>query len=233
MIDSEDAARAWLVEGLGIDSAAMARLSQLVTMLIEENERQNLVSRGSLAHVWQRHIADSAQLLCVPRGTPAEVEGDWLDLGSGAGFPGLVIAALDPARRMTLVDSRKLRTEWLSRAAAALGLSNVEVVLSRVEDLPPRQFSVISARAFAPLDKLLTLSARFSTPATTWLLPKGAKAHHELHMLNSTWRHMFHVEQSLTDPAAGIVVGTLPATLPVPRSTAAHTGNHSEEGLRR
>ncbi|MCH7630095.1 MAG: 16S rRNA (guanine(527)-N(7))-methyltransferase RsmG, partial [Proteobacteria bacterium] len=149
----------------------MARLGRLADLLVEENTRQNLVARGTLPHVWQRHILDSAQLLaCVPRGTmPA---GPWLDLGTGAGFPGLAVAALEPDRPVTLVDSRRLRTDWLARAAADLRLANVDVVLSRVEDLPTRQYAVISARAFAPLDKLLHLSARFSTPETLWLLPK-------------------------------------------------------------
>jgi 16S rRNA (guanine527-N7)-methyltransferase len=74
--------------------------------------------------------------------------------------------------------------------------------------VPDTKAAVISARAFAPLDKLLDLSARFSTSATMWLLPKGASAQHELAELRG-WAHMFHVEQSLTDPAAGIIVGTL------------------------
>jgi len=203
-IDSEAAAQAWLCDGLGVDDKAMARLRALVDLLIAENERQNLVARGSLASVWQRHIVDSAQLLHVSRETG---EGAWLDLGTGAGFPGLVIAALQPWRKVTLVDSRRLRTEWLARAAAALGLDAVEVILARVEDLPARSFDVISARAFAPLERLLGLSARFSTPQTLWLLPKGAKASHELTELDKAWRHTFHVEHSLTDSAAGILVG--------------------------
>ena len=203
-IDSEAAAQAWLRDGLGVDDQAMARLRALVDLLIAENERQNLVARGSLASVWQRHIVDSAQLLHVSRETG---EGAWLDLGTGAGFPGLVIAALQPWRKVTLVDSRRLRTEWLARGAAALGLDAVEVILARVEDLPTRSFDVISARAFAPLERLLGLSARFSTPQTLWLLPKGAKASHELTELDKAWRHTFHVEHSLTDSAAGILVG--------------------------
>lgn len=205
LIASEAAAQAWLIETLGADVAAMDRLRQLVAMLVEENQQQNLVSRGSLEAVWQRHIVDSAQLLHVSRGTP----GAWLDLGTGAGFPGLVIAALQPERSVVLVDSRRLRTEWLERAAAALKLPRVQVVLARVEDLPSRTHAVISARAFAPLPRLLGLSARFSTPQTLWLLPKGAKARHELQELGGEWAHTFHVEQSLTDSAAGVLVGHL------------------------
>jgi 16S rRNA (guanine527-N7)-methyltransferase len=208
-IASEQDAREWLAAR---HADAMARLDVLVGALREENERQNLVSRPSLDAVWQRHILDSAQLLHVSRETVPP--GPWLDLGSGAGFPGLVIAALEPERPVTLVDSRRLRTEWLARAAALMGLANVEVVLARAEDLGERQWHVISARAFAPLDRLLDIAAGFSTPETLWLLPKGAKAQHELDTLGAEWNRTFHVEQSLTDPSAGIIVGHLQGRLP-------------------
>jgi 16S rRNA (guanine527-N7)-methyltransferase len=204
-MESETAARAWLADKFDVGQAAMDRLDRLVIMLGEENQRQNLVSRSSLEHVWQRHIADSAQLLDVSRETLGA--GAWLDLGTGAGFPGLVIAALQPEREIALVDSRRLRTEWLSRAVAELQLDRAQVVLARVEDLPSHKFSVISARAFAPLERLLSLSVRFSTPQTLWLLPKGAKARHELAELDNRWRHTFHVEQSLTDAQGGVLVG--------------------------
>lgn len=211
-IAGEAEAKAWLETGLSIEPVAMARLASLVEALADENARQNLVARASMEHVWQRHVADSAQLLRVSRETVPD--GSWLDLGSGAGFPGLVIAALQPARPVTLVDSRRLRTEWLARVATALGLANVEVILSRVEDLPERHWHVISARAFAPLEKLITIAARFSTPETLWLLPKGVKAQHELETLAADWNHVFHVEQSLTDPSAGIITGRLLGQMP-------------------
>jgi 16S rRNA (guanine527-N7)-methyltransferase len=232
-IESEADARDWLTGTLGIDPDGMARLEHLAALLVEENERQNLVARGSLPHVWQRHIVDSAQLLHVSRGTSPD--GLWLDLGTGAGFPGLVIAALQPEREVVMVDSRRLRTEWLARAATALGLTRARVVLSRVEDLPSRAHAVISARAFAPLDRLLSVSARFSTPETLWLLPKGAKARHELQELAASWRHTFHVEQSLTDSAAGVLIGHLLApteTHAVRNSSAARTKRPDRKGAR-
>ncbi|WP_082703584.1 16S rRNA (guanine(527)-N(7))-methyltransferase RsmG [Novosphingobium sp. Fuku2-ISO-50] len=234
MIDNEAAARAWLVDALGADQTALERLERLVAMLAEENQRQNLVARASLDHVWQRHIVDSAQLLSVSRGT-AVGEGAWLDLGTGAGFPGLVIAAMQPTREVVVVDSRRLRTEWLARAADALGLDRVRVVLSKVEDLPTRAHAVISARAFAPLERLLSLSARFSTPQTLWLLPKGAKARHELQELGKGWRHTFHVEQSLTDAAAGVLVGHLlgaPTTNDTAQVRNSTTGHPARKGAR-
>ena len=89
-----------------------------------------------------------------------------------------------------------------------MGLDRAEVVPQRLELVETEPFRAISARAFAPLDRLLRLSARFSTADTLWLLPKGRSAQQELQVLQG-WDHMFHVEQSLTDSEAGIVVGTL------------------------
>jgi len=204
MIDSEGAAREWLRALPECDDAALARIETLITLLREENGRQNLVSAASLDDVWRRHIVDSAQLLPhVPRGTAP-----WLDLGTGAGFPGLVIAALRPECDVLMVESRKRRIEWLERAVAALDLPRARVVGMRLEAVPSQDVGVISARAFAPLDRLLDLSARFSTGDTRWLLPKGASAAQELASLRN-WHHQFHVEQSLTDPQSGIIVGTI------------------------
>lgn len=215
MIADEDQAKAWLRGLPDCDETAMERLERLVKLLVEENAQQNLVSAASLDRVWQRHIADSAQLLPhVPRETSA-----WLDLGTGAGFPGLVIASLRPRCPVHLVESRKRRIEWLQRAASELGLDHVEVKGCRLEDVPSRDVAVISARAFAPLDRLLTLSARFSTSDTIWLLPKGRSARQELDMLRG-WTHMFHVEQSLTDEEAGVIVGTLQGRAGKKRNTA-------------
>lgn len=204
MIASEADAAAWIRGLPDCDAGAMARLEHLVALLAEENTRQNLVSAASLSEVWRRHIADSAQLLTyVPRGTSP-----WLDLGTGAGFPGLVVAALCPERDVILVESRKRRIEWLEHAARALALERVTVAGARLEDVPDRHAGVISARAFAPLDRLLALSARFSTSDTIWLLPKGRSAQQELQALRG-WNHTFHVEQSLTDSDAGVIVGRL------------------------
>lgn len=205
MIDSEAAAQAWLAARPEWDALAAERIDRLIALLAEENTRQNLVAAASLSVVWQRHIVDSAQLLAhVPR----ETSSPWLDLGTGAGFPGLVIAALRPECEVVMVESRARRVEWLERARLALGLERACVIGSRLELVPSRSFRVISARAFAPLPKLLELSARFSTKDTLYLLPKGRSAQQELLELNR-WNHLFHVEQSLTDTEAGVIVGQL------------------------
>lgn len=202
---NEAEARAWLEAMPEWDATAKERLEALAALLIEENRCQNLVSAASLDEVWRRHIADSAQLITyVPRETTAP----WLDLGTGAGFPGLVVAALRPDCAVTMVESRGRRAEWLERARITLGLDRARIEGVSLEKLATQQYRVISARAFAPLPKLLELSARLSTTETVWLLPKGRSALQELVALTG-WNHLFHVEQSLTDPDAGIIIGRL------------------------
>lgn len=204
MIDDAEA-RTWIKARPDVDHSKFEKLDRFSKLLIEENERQNLVARSSLDRLWLRHIADSAQLMDhVPRGTSPS----WLDLGTGAGFPGIVVAVLAPTTAVTLVESRTRRIDWLHRAIDMMGLPNVVVIGKRLEAVSDQKYGVISARAFAPLADLLNLSARFSTAATTWLLPKGRSATKELDELTG-WDHMFHVELSLTDPEAGILVGNL------------------------
>ncbi len=185
------------------DQPAMERLQSFIELLAAENEQQNLVSDKSIESVWQRHVADSLQLLThVSRGTSP-----WLDLGSGAGMPGLILAMAQPDLTIHLVESRKRRVAWLESVKAQFSLSNCHIHGSKLENIETFPTGVICARAFAPLGKLLRLSARFSTRETTWLLPKGRSAVQELSEQPESLRAMFHVEQSRTDPQAGIVIG--------------------------
>lgn len=197
----EAAARA----ALNVPRETLGRLDAFVALLREENERQNLVSRGTLEQVWVRHIFDSAQLLrFAPEGVST-----WLDLGSGAGFPGLVVAALRPDGTTTLVESRKLRVDFLGRAAEVLGINDrVEIVPTSLQAMAVCPFEVISARAFAPLGKLLTLAERFSQPETIWILPKGRNAKSELEAARASWQGSFRLEASLTDSDAMIIVAS-------------------------
>ena len=205
ILTTEAQAQEWMAQLPEWNTLAKERLTLLGCMLREENQRQNLIGAASMEALWLRHIADSAQLLWH---VPNESTSPWLDLGTGAGFPGLVIAALRPDCRVTMVESRTRRAEWLETARQAMGLVHAEVFGVQLEQLPTAKFCTISARAFAPLPKLLDLSARFSTSDTRWLLPKGRSAAQELSSL-SGWQHMFHVEQSLSDADAGIIVGSL------------------------
>ena len=190
------------------DARAGEQLEAYARLLLEENRHQNLISKLSEAQLWMRHLADSAQLLeHVPRETfAAGAPGPWLDLGTGPGLPGLVIAILCPQIPTVLVESRTRRVEFLERCVEALDLKNCTVIGQRLEQVKPFECRVISARAFAPLEKLLRLSAPFSTKQTRYLLPKGRSAAHELSQAKPSIRNMFHVKHSLTDAEAGIIV---------------------------
>lgn len=201
MIESEDQARTYVAKRCSDD--AFAKLEQFAVSLLTEAENQNLIAKSTIDTLWQRHFADSAQLLDhVPRET-----GTWLDLGTGAGFPGIVTAIMRPELPHVLVESRARRVEWLERCIDAARLENCRVAGVRLQKVETFEAGVISARAFAPLKELINLSARFSTDRTTWLLPKGRSAEQERDELDSLQRKMFHVKQSVTSPDAAILVG--------------------------
>lgn len=188
------------MDDLGVSRETSDRIDQFIALLREENARQNLVSAATLAHVFARHVVDSAQLWRL-----APDASSWLDLGSGAGMPGMIIAMLDTAP-ITLVESRRLRADWLRRVADILGLTHVSVEHSRLELVKTRSVGVITARAFAPLPKLFALAHRFSTEETRWILPKGRSAAEELASVATTWHGSFHMEPSVTDPDSAILV---------------------------
>lgn len=200
----EDRARHWLTDALGVSRETMAKLESLREAVIDEANHQNLVSAATIPHFWARHIVDSAQLLPLASAAGA---GTWLDLGTGAGFPGMVVALLS-ARPVILVESRRKRYEFLRKLAEQLALPHVSVHGGRLETLETRIVAVISARAFAPLPKLLDLAARFSRNETIWLLPKGQSAADELALIDRTWHGKFHINASLTDENAAILVGS-------------------------
>jgi 16S rRNA (guanine527-N7)-methyltransferase len=198
----EAEARAWLVSTFDVPRETLQRLDAFVALLRTENERQNLVSRSSLDAMWSRHIADSAQLILHA----SAAAGSWIDLGTGAGFPGLIAALLHPAA-VTMVEERRKRVEFLSAARETLQLpERTRILGSRVEVVEPAKYDVISARAFAPLDRLLALGERFATPQTRWVLPKGRNAKTELAAAEASWQGEFRLEPSLTDADAWIIV---------------------------
>lgn len=189
---------------LDVPRETIERMDAFAKLLRSENERQNLVSKASLETLWERHILDSAQLI---RFAPKDAR-SWLDLGTGAGFPGLMVPLFHSAG-VVLVESRRLRADFLRTAASTLGVAQrVEILCSKLEAVPARPFDVISARAFAPLPRLLALAERFSTPETVWILPKGRNAKSELEAARSSWQGDFRLEPSLTDADARIVVAT-------------------------
>jgi 16S rRNA (guanine527-N7)-methyltransferase len=200
-------AQAFLRDEFDVSRETHDRLEAFIGFLRREAQSQNLISASTLDHIWSRHIVDSAQLLkfasvdVIPR--------NWIDLGAGAGFPGLIVAILSNFH-VTLVESRARRIEYLERAAALLDLEHQVTVagmpLERFETAP---FSVISARAFAPLPRLFEIAERFSTDKTLWLLPKGRNAAKEWDEVEPFWGGDFRIEDSVTDAESGILVGHL------------------------
>jgi 16S rRNA (guanine527-N7)-methyltransferase len=199
-MNTEAEARQWLAVDLGVPRETLERFDSFAAYLRQQNERQNLVSRGSLEHLWVRHIADSAQLtLHAPSPTAS-----WLDLGSGAGFPGLIVAALHQGP-VTLVESRKLRVQFLEQAADILQV-RVRIIGERLEKVAAEPFAVISARAFARSATTFEISHPFSTATTRWILPKGASAQSELDAARASWQGEFRLVPSLTDDRASIII---------------------------
>jgi 16S rRNA (guanine527-N7)-methyltransferase len=188
------------VTGRAVSRETIERLSAFAAFLESESQRQNLIARSTLEHVWDRHILDSAQLV---RFEPHS-SSSWIDIGSGAGLPGIVIACLVEGS-VTLVEPRKLRAEFLHRVAESLAL-RAEVLCCRAEHVHG-QFDVIAARAVAALPRLLEISQHLSTRKSVWVLPKGRTASAELAEVQRAWQGTFHVERSLTDADSAIIVG--------------------------
>jgi 16S rRNA (guanine527-N7)-methyltransferase len=204
---TEDDAQSWIKANFDVSRETWERLEAFVAFVRRESHSQNLIAQSTIDHIWQRHIVDSAQLLkLLPRSID---DGPWLDLGAGAGFPGIVTAILSK-HKTVLVESRTKRIDYLHRAVEMLDLeAQIDIAGMTVERLQTAEFAIISARAFAPLPKLLDLAARFSTNKTHWLLPKGRNAAKELNECNMLWSLAFEIRPSVTDEEAGILVGCL------------------------
>jgi 16S rRNA (guanine527-N7)-methyltransferase len=187
----------------GVSRETMERLETHLDLLRRWNPRINLVSPASLGRAWERHFADSAQLWRL-RPAGAQV---WLDLGSGAGFPGLVVAAMGvetPGFEVHLVESDQRKAAFLSAVVRATGVP-ATVHADRVEALPPMRADVVSARALAPLGTLLAMAEKHRRPGGTGLFPKGASVHKEIAEAAAHWRFDHAIHPSLTDPRAAIV----------------------------
>ncbi|MCW3846785.1 16S rRNA (guanine(527)-N(7))-methyltransferase RsmG [Sphingomonas sp. LB-2] len=196
---TEDEARSWVRARFGVPRETV--LARYAGILRDESARQNLIAASTLDEIWNRHLADSAQLIPL-----ADVDGPWIDIGAGAGLPGLVISILTD-RDVTLVEPRTKRAEFLRTTAAALGLDNVTVAASRIEThKPARPAAVISARAVAPLYELFAGARHCTDSSTIWLLPKGRNAESEVEATRGAWQGVFHVEPSITSPDSGIVI---------------------------
>lgn len=182
-----EAVHEWLIQTLAVSRETLDCLDALVARVLEEAKQQNLISAATIPDIWRRHVLDSAQLHLHASGDT------WLDVGAGAGFPGLVNAAI-ARRNHVLVEPRRIRADFLARVASDLGLP-VQVrqtSVERVDDIRP---DVITARAVAPAPKLIQATRHLAGPSTTWLLHGG----------RSVADHGYELIPSLTAPDSFLV----------------------------
>lgn len=188
-------------EIFNVSRETIERLDAYRALLERWNARMNLVSKQSITEFWTRHAADSAQIAQICRGGT----GNWVDLGSGGGFPAVVLAVIFAGEsreiQMTMVESDMRKASFLRAALRETGVPG-RVEAQRIEKLAPMNADFISARALAPLHKLVGYAKRHGAPAGKAFFLKGAKAEEEIKEALVSWR--FDVEKfpSKTDPAA-------------------------------
>lgn len=179
-------------------------LKRFVALVLRWNPRINLVSKASLPEIWDRHILDSAQIFDLAPNSAAS----WIDLGSGGGFPGLVVAILAahrrPALEMTLVESDQRKAVFLRQVIRELGL-RATVRTQRIEQISDLHADVVSARALAALPELLAFAAPLLAKDGTCLFAKGAGRRQEIDEARRAWGFDVVEIPSITDPAAAIL----------------------------
>jgi 16S rRNA (guanine527-N7)-methyltransferase len=196
--------RAEALAVLNVSRETVSRLDAYAALLEKWNPAINLVAKSTLAELWTRHILDSAQLFDL---APLDAK-RWADLGAGGGFPGLVIAILAaekrPELKIALVESDARKAAFLQAALRETGLA-AEVIAERIEKIPPLQADVVSARALAPLPKLLAYAERHLAEGGVALFPKGAGAEAELSESLERWQFSVQKHPSRTDQEAAVL----------------------------
>ena len=193
-------------EAFKVPRETIHRLSVYAEHLAEWQTRHNLVSSKTVPELWQRHFADSAQLLAL-----APTAKTWLDLGTGAGFPGLVVAVLAANQgtlRMHLVESTAKKCAFLAHVAQMTDTS-VDIHCNRIEELARSESKlkpdIVSARALAPMPRLFKLAAPFFRPGTRGLFLKGRDAEREIEAARASWHFTCRLHPSLTSNDSSIV----------------------------
>lgn len=182
-----------------------SELGRFIALVREWQAVHNLVSRTALQELWTRHVVDSLQLV-----DKAPEFHEWVDLGSGAGFPGLVVAIAfkgQPQRRFTLVESNAKKAAFLRTAIRETGV-NAKVAAERIEShaqTMPGGADVVSARGLAPLPKLCSLAAPYMHANSVLLLLKGQDFAQELHEASKSWNLDVLDSPSVTDPAGRVL----------------------------
>lgn len=158
------------------------KLDKYIELLLKWNKSINLIAKSTESEIWRRHILDSAQLTRFIKPSFSSL----LDVGSGAGFPAIVIAILRPEIEVTLVESDMKKCAFLASVSRETN-ARIKIISDRVEKIKPQKFDLITARAFAALDKILHLCASQISPQTELLLLKGEKVEEELAIARKIW----------------------------------------------
>jgi 16S rRNA (guanine527-N7)-methyltransferase len=188
----------------GVSQATLARLQAYAGLLTTWSGRINLVASSTLADPWRRHFLDSAQLYpLIPNPLSSAGAPTLIDLGSGAGFPGLVLAIMG-TEGVELVESDARKCAFLREAARVAG-ATVTIRNARIEAVPARPATAITARGCASLDRLLSYSQRFIGPDTVCLFAKGEQAGHEVVVAAQAWDFDVTSHPSRTDPRGVIL----------------------------
>lgn len=190
---------------LDVSRETIANLERMLQEVLRWNSAINLISPGTKDTAWTRHVLDSAQLIDFVVGR----SGHWVDLGSGGGFPGLVLAVIAketaPNLRFTLVESDQRKATFLQQTARTLAV-DVSVVAERAERLGPLEADVISARALRVLADLLPYAHRHLRPSGIALFLKGVSFQQEVTVARQEWSFDAECLPSRTNPSAGLVV---------------------------
>lgn len=191
-------------EGLNVSRETFSRLEILADLLVKWNKKINLVSHSTIDDVWGRHIEDSLQLLPLA----SSGGGKWVDIGSGGGFPGLVIAAANTERtnpfNLTLIESDQRKCSFLRTALREMGAQGT-VICQRIESADPQNADILSARALADLGKLLDFAALHLSPGGMCLFPKGVNWKKEMLAAEESWSFDAHPINSKTQEGAVIL----------------------------
>lgn len=196
----ENVPRGTIAQYVDAPDLLIEKLETYEALLRQWNRKINLVSPSTIENLWTRHFVDSLQInKIVPRGTMSA-----LDIGSGGGFPALVLAAANPSITWTLVESDQRKSVFLRRAAREMSL-DVKVEAQRIESLKEVKFDLITARALAELDQLLNWSHRFAHSTTNFIFPKGKSWQSELTRAQENWQMDIENFPSQTDHEAQIL----------------------------
>lgn len=189
---------------MNVSRETSEKLDRYIALLEKWNPKINLVSTSSLKDAASRHILDSLQILQLQK----HVNSNYVDLGSGGGFPGAVIAIAlaqsNPSAHVTLIESDQRKCVFL-RTVSRETNTPFKVLAERIEDVKPQAADVLTARALAPLTNLLSFTQRHMSPTGTAFFPKGETWEEEVAACQKQWNFQCKVHKSVTSPNAVIL----------------------------